>query len=157
MKKLALAVLCSCLLIALGARANALQSRPAAGAASNSWLKMKAIIEGYLGRPYVWGAAGLKSFDCSGLVWRVMSDSGIMIKRTTARKLYMCLPKPGPGEAWDQGNIVFFDDLKHCGIVADRKSFYHAQTGTGTTLSRFAPFWVFKIVGFRRIPQREAR
>ena len=25
------------------------------------------------------------------------------------------------------------------------------------TLSRFAPFWVFRIVGFRRLPQSEAR
>ncbi len=71
--------------------------------------------------------------------------------------LYMCLPKPGSGEAWNQGNIVFFDNLKHCGIVADRKSFYHAQTSIGTNLSRFTPFWVSKIVGFRRMPQSEAQ
>jgi len=157
MKKLALAIMCACLFAALGTHAQALQSETAAAAASNSWLTLKATIERYMGKPYVWGATGLKSFDCSGLIWRVMCDNGINIKRTTARKLYMCLPKPGAGEAWNQGNIVFFDDLRHCGIVADRNSFYHAQTSIGTNLSRFTPFWISKIAGFRRLPQSEVR
>ncbi len=156
MKKLALAVICACLFAALGAHARALQSETATEAVSNSWLKLKATIERYMGKPYVWGATGLKSFDCSGLVWRVLCDNGINIKRTTARKLYMCLPKPGAGEAWHEGNIVFFDDLRHCGIVADRSSFYHAQTSKGTNLSRLTPFWRSKIVGFRRLPQLDA-
>jgi len=157
MKKPAPAIFCACLFIALGAHANAPQSGPAAEAASNSWLKLKTIIDGYMGKPYVWGATGLKSFDCSGLIWRVMLDSGIMVKRTTARKFYLCLPKPASGENWNQGNIVFFDNLKHCGIVADRKSFYHAQTSKGTNLSQFTPFWRSRIVGFRHLPQGDAR
>ena len=53
--------------------------------------------------------------------------------------------------------LMGFINLKHCGIIADRKSFYHAQTSIRTNLSRFTPFWVSKIVGFRRIPQSEAR
>ena len=46
---------------------------------------IKSTIENHLGRPYVWGSSGLKSFDCSGFVWRVMYENGILLKRTTAR------------------------------------------------------------------------
>jgi cell wall-associated NlpC family hydrolase len=149
--------LAGCLLAVSGTQARALQTGRAFSAASDIWPRLKSTIEGYLGRPYAWGATGLKSFDCSGLVWRVSCDNGIFIKRTTARKLYMCLPKPGPSEAWNQGNIVFFDDLRHCGIVASRNSFYHAQTSVGTNLSQFNLFWRTRIVGFRRLPRSEPR
>src|SRR6266536_2613625 len=81
------------------------------------WDGIKTAIQSHLGRPYVWGSDGLKSFDCSGFVWRVMYDNGILIKRTTARKLYMSLPAAPAAEQWRPGNIVFFDDLRHCGIV----------------------------------------
>jgi len=81
------------------------------------WNGMKAVVEHHLGRPYVWGAAGLKSFDCSGFVWRVLFDNGVLIKRTTARKLYVSLPVVPAERKWEHGNIVFFDDLRHCGIV----------------------------------------
>ncbi len=119
------------------------------------WDSVKAVIENHLGRPYVWGACGVKSFDCSGFVWRVMTDNGILIKRTTARKLYMSLPRVPAAERFSSGNIVFFDDLKHCGIVADGKSFYHAESSIGTNLSRFDPYWRPKITGIRAMPKAE--
>jgi cell wall-associated NlpC family hydrolase len=113
---------------------------------------IKTAIQKNLGRPYVWGASGMKSFDCSGFVWRVMSDNGILIKRTTARKFYMML-KPVPKEdQWNFGTLVFFDDLKHMGIINSSKTFYHAQVSIGTNLSEMNSFWRPKIYGFRRLP-----
>src|SRR4051812_28981999 len=85
--------------------------------------QMKTVIENHLGRPYVWGNSGLKSFDCSGFVWRVLFENGIITKRTTARKYYMMLPKVDPSAQSQFGNLVFFDDLKHVGIVNDSKTF----------------------------------
>ena len=120
------------------------------------WEPLKAAIEQYLGRPYVWGACGLKSFDCSGFVWRVMADNGILIKRTTARKLYMSLPRVSGNQRFESGNIVFFDNLKHCGIVASDRHFYHAETSIGTNLSKFDPYWRPKITGIRAMPPVEA-
>ncbi|PYV17965.1 MAG: hypothetical protein DMG07_04785 [Acidobacteria bacterium] len=135
-----------------------LAAAPAPGAAERTdfWAGVKRAIEAHLGRPYVWGASGLKSFDCSGFVWRVMTDNGLLVKRTTARKFYMCLPTVPKGERWAFGNVVFFDDLKHCGIVDGPSTFYHAQTSRGTNLSEFDPFWRSRIAGFRRLARPPA-
>ncbi len=113
---------------------------------------MKLIIEKHLGRPYVWGASGLKSFDCSGFVWRVMTDNGIMIKRTTARKFYMALPKVSDAERSQFGTLIFFSNLKHIGIVNDRFTFFHSQTSKGTNLSKLNSFWKPKVCGYRAMP-----
>jgi cell wall-associated NlpC family hydrolase len=118
---------------------------------------LRSSIEGHLGRPYVWGSSGLKSFDCSGYVWRVLWENGILMKRTTARKLSMVLPKVSEADRWSFGNIVFFDNRKHCGIVASHDTFYHAATTAGTNLSRFDPLWRRKICGIRALPRPAAR
>jgi cell wall-associated NlpC family hydrolase len=125
-----------------------------APAADMFWENMKAIIQRHLGRPYVWGASGLKSFDCSGFVWRVLFDNGILIKRTTARKLYVSMPVVSAQEQWRPGNIVFFDDLKHCGIVEGPARFYHAESSVGTNLSRFDPYWRRKVCAVRAAPRK---
>jgi len=117
------------------------------------WDRFRSALEDNLGRPYVWGATGLKSYDCSGFVWRVMYDSGILMKRTTARKLYLSLPAVSKPEQWSFGNIVFFDNLAHCGIVNSRSDFYHAESSKGTNLSRFDPYWRPKVCGVRRLAQ----
>ena len=113
---------------------------------------VRAVIERHLGRPYVWGACGAKSFDCSGFVWRVMQENGIFVKRTTARKYYMSLPRVPEKDRWKFGNIVFFDHLKHCGIVDTRETFYHAAVTRGTSQARFDPLWRNKISGVRAMP-----
>lgn len=113
---------------------------------------VKSTIEKYLGRPYVWGSSGMKSFDCSGFIWRVMTENGILMKRTTARKFYMMLPPVTDNEKWDFGTIVFFDNLKHVGIIDSPTTFYHAQVSRGTNRSEMNSFWRRKIYGFRRLP-----
>jgi len=118
-----------------------------------SWETLRLIIRRHLGRPYVWGTCGLKSYDCSGFVWRVMLENGTLIKRTTARKLYMSLPSAPRSERFQPGNIVFFDNLAHCGIVSSHGDFYHAQVHKGTNLSEFDSFWRPKICGFRKMPR----
>jgi cell wall-associated NlpC family hydrolase len=113
---------------------------------------IKTAINKHLGRPYVWGAAGLKSFDCSGFVWRIMFENGVLVKRTTARKFFLTLPKATPAEQGNFGTLIFFDDLKHVGIVDDSKAFYHAQVSRGTNRSNMTPFWERKIYGYRKLP-----
>ncbi len=112
---------------------------PSAPQAPRFWTSAASSIQRFLGKPYVWGGAGLKSFDCSGFVWRVMLENGILVKRTIARKLYMMLPPIPTENRYQYGNIVFFDSLKHCGIIDTERTFYHAQVTNGTNLSLFTP------------------
>lgn len=112
--------------------------------------RLRASIERNLGRPYVWGSSGLKSFDCSGFVFRVFEQSGLYMKRTTARKYYFSMPPATKADEGRFATIVFFDNLKHVGIVNDGESFYHAQSSKGTTLSSFAPYWRKLVCGYRR-------
>jgi cell wall-associated NlpC family hydrolase len=39
-----------------------------------------------LGKPYVWGAEGPKSYDCSGLTSRAWADAGVTIPRTSEQQ-----------------------------------------------------------------------
>lgn len=112
--------------------------------------RLRASIDKHLGRPYVWGAAGLKSFDCSGFVWRVFEDTGVLFKRTTARKLWFSLPTPPKGKEHQFGNLVFFDDLHHVGIVRDSETFFHSAKSTGTAQCGLRPYW-YKLVGETRL------
>ena len=50
------------------------------------------------------------------------------------------------------GTLVFFDDLKHIGIINDASSFYHAQVSFGTNRSPMNSFWRQKIYGYRKVP-----
>ena len=152
MKRAVIAIL---VLTAVAISARAQSSDPSTGA--NSGLVevlsgVKGAIERNLGRPYVWGATGMKSFDCSGFVWRVMYENGVLMKRTTARKFYMIL-KPAPKEEQGTfGTIVFFDDLKHMGIIDSPQTFFHAQTGAGTNRSSMNSYWKKMVYGYRQFP-----
>jgi hypothetical protein len=64
----------------------------------------------------------------------------------------MMLPKLPAGSECAPGSIVFFNRLKHCGIVRDDSTFYHAAVTKGTSLSGFRPRWQRAVCGFRAIP-----
>ena len=131
---------------------NAAAASPAEQPQTGFWAGVKSSMEKHLGRPYVWGTSGLKSFDCSGYLWRVMYENGVLMKRTTARKFYMMLKPVSNDENRNLGTVVFFDNLKHVGIVDDAESFYHARVSAGTTRSEMNSFWRKRIYGFRRFP-----
>jgi len=113
---------------------------------------LRTAIDKNLGRPYVWGATGLKSYDCSGFIWRVLYENGILMKRTTARKFYLMLKPATKEEQGTFGTLVFFDDLKHVGIMDTPDTFFHAQVTKGTNRSAMNSFWKAKIYGYRRMP-----
>jgi len=149
-----LIVACLC----VTARAQALASAATETSTVSDFLSgLRGAIERHLGRPYVWGATGLKSYDCSGFVWRVMYENGIMMKRTTARKFYLMLKPATKEEQGAFGTLVFFDDLKHVGIIDTPQTFYHAQVSKGTNRSPMNSFWKTKIYGYRRLPVSEKK
>jgi peptidoglycan endopeptidase LytE len=155
MKRLLISLmLLACLSAPARAQATATSST-AAPSLTDLLAGIHSAIERNLGRPYVWGATGLKSYDCSGFVWRVLYENGIMMKRTTARKFYMMLKPASKEEQGSFGTLVFFDDLKHMGIVDTPQAFYHAQVTLGTNRSPMNSFWKPKVYGYRRLPAPE--
>ncbi|MFN0084326.1 MAG: C40 family peptidase [Blastocatellia bacterium] len=103
-------------------------------------------------RYYFSGADDRRGYDCSGFVWRVFRDAGADFDRVAARTLWRQLPEARGEETRIFGTLVFFNGLKHIGIVRDAASFYHASRSQGITLSQYAGYWEKRVTGFRRAP-----
>lgn len=93
-----------------------------------------------------------RGYDCSGFVWRVFQDAGVNFDRVAARELWKELPEAIGEETNRFGTLVFFNGLKHVGIVRDAFTFYHASRTQGVALSTFAGYWGSRITGYRRAP-----
>jgi cell wall-associated NlpC family hydrolase len=76
----------------------------------------KAVAFAYaqLGKPYVWGATGPASYDCSGLVQAAWVSAGMAIPRTTYEQ-WAALPHV-PMSAIQPGDLIFFDAIGHVAI-----------------------------------------
>jgi cell wall-associated NlpC family hydrolase len=113
---------------------------------------LTAAIEERLGSPYHWGATGPSSFDCSGFVWSIYQSAGVDFERGSARTLWGRFAAPDAEEQYKFGNLVFFSNLAHVGIVADEHGFYHASRHHGVVYSPFNDYWLARIDGFRKVP-----
>ncbi|WP_329118413.1 C40 family peptidase [Streptomyces sp. NBC_01465] len=78
-----------------------------------------------MGKPYVWGATGPSSYDCSGLTQAAWKAAGIDLPRTTWDQV-----KVGTRVATadlQPGDLVFFyDDISHVGIYIGGGKMIHA-------------------------------
>ncbi|HYG09466.1 MAG TPA: C40 family peptidase [Pyrinomonadaceae bacterium] len=113
---------------------------------------MLAAIDTRMGAPYVYGTEGPRVFDCSGFVWSVFQSAGVNFERGSARHFWANFSPVSEDEKYKFGTLVFFNNLKHVGIVADANGFYHASTSQGVTYSPFNEYWSSRITGFRRVP-----
>jgi len=91
----------------------------------------------FLGKPYVYGATGPNSFDCSGLTQYVYHKFGVEISRTTYTQV-------GEGTKVNRsdlraGDLVFFNtegSISHVGIYVGNGEFIHApRTGKPVMVS----------------------
>lgn len=88
--------------------------------------------EKYLGYPYVWGGSTpATSFDCSGFVCWVFSNSGVYpLSRTTAQGIYNQCARVSPQDA-KPGDIIFFkgtyntSEISHVGIYVGNGMMIH--------------------------------
>ncbi len=108
-------------------------------------------IESHLGSSYHFNTTGPDSFDCSGFVWRAFQDVGVSFQRGPARSYWATFAPPPKEEEFKFGTLVFFSGLKHVGIVADEKGFYHSAKHGGVVYSPFNNYWLSRIDGFRRV------
>ncbi|WP_030165189.1 C40 family peptidase [Spirillospora albida] len=92
-----------------------------------------------LGAPYVWAAAGPRTFDCSGLVVWAYAQLGKPGLPHYTGALYGLGRKVGKGEL-RAGDLVYFGgDLHHMGIYLGQGAYVHApQTGDVVKISRLA-------------------
>ena len=90
----------------------------------------------FLGTPYVWGATGPNSFDCSGFVQYVYRHFGVTTGRTTGSQIthgqYVSRANLQPGD------LVFFGSgtPHHVGIYLGNNSYIHSpHTGDVVKIS----------------------
>jgi len=67
-----------------------------------------------LGKPYVWGATGPGSYDCSGLVQAAWASAGVDIPRDTY-SMWAALPHV-PESTMQPGDLMFFNSEGHVSI-----------------------------------------
>ncbi|MFE5663844.1 NlpC/P60 family protein [Streptomyces niveus] len=87
--------------------------------------KVLAFARAQIGKPYVWGATGPSSYDCSGLTGAAWKAAGVQLPRTTWDQV-----KVGKRVATADllpGDLVFFyDDISHVGIYKGDGKMIHA-------------------------------
>ncbi|TDU76467.1 C40 family peptidase [Streptomyces sp. KS 21] len=95
-----------------------------------------AFAYGAIGKPYVWGATGPGSFDCSGLTQAAWRSAGVSLPRTTYTQI-----NAGQRVSRDQlapGDLVFFySGVTHVGLYIGNGQMIHAPR-PGSTV-RVAP------------------
>jgi cell wall-associated NlpC family hydrolase len=87
----------------------------------------------HLGKKYVFGASGPKTFDCSGYIYYVMNHSGVKeMSRVTAQDIYDSCVKISKASA-KRGDLIFFKNtyktnriVTHLGIYLGGGKMIHA-------------------------------
>lgn len=87
---------------------------PYKGPTSTQAQKAVAFAYAQLGKPYVWGASGPDSFDCSGLMMAAWSYAGVSIPRVSYAQM-SSLPAV-PLSDLQPGDIIGFNGNSHVGM-----------------------------------------
>ncbi|MBB6076412.1 cell wall-associated NlpC family hydrolase [Streptomyces paradoxus] len=87
--------------------------------------KALAFARAQIGKPYVWGAVGPGSYDCSGLTQAAWKAAGVTLPRTTYDQVNagttVPLSQAQPGDL-----VFFYDDVTHVGIYIGNGMMIHA-------------------------------
>ena len=127
-------------------------------AESDTFTKVKAEAEKFLGYPYIWGGSSPEtSFDCSGFVSWVYNHSGWSIGRCTAQGLYnICTPVLE--EEVQPGDLVFFKGtyatygVSHVGIYMGNAEMLHC--GDPISYADLTlPYWKQHFFAYGRLPE----
>ncbi|OQR64479.1 glycoside hydrolase [Streptomyces maremycinicus] len=88
-----------------------------------------------IGKPYVWGAEGPDSFDCSGLTSEAWRSAGRAIPRTSQEQ-WKQLPHIAVEDMRPGDLIIYFDDASHVAMYAGDGAIIHApRPGRTVTLA----------------------
>ena len=93
------------------------------------------LAQNQLGKPYVYGATGPNSYDCSGLTTYIFRKIGINLNRSAYAQGYdNRYPKIEGSANLQRGDLVFFDTISdsdasdHAGIYIGNGYFIHASS-----------------------------
>ncbi|MFJ9678299.1 NlpC/P60 family protein [Streptomyces sp. NPDC101194] len=87
--------------------------------------KVLAFARAQLGKPYVWGATGPSSYDCSGLTQAAWKAAGVDIPRTTWDQVKIGT-KVATADLRPGDLVFFYDDISHVGIYKGDGMMIHA-------------------------------
>ncbi|MFI5768092.1 C40 family peptidase [Streptomyces sp. NPDC051658] len=108
-----------------GARADRSTARGSVRAPNARAAEAVAFAYGALGRPYVWGATGPSSFDCSGLTQAAWRSAGVSLPRTTYTQINagrrVSRSELAPGDL-----VFFYSGISHVGLYIGNGQMIHA-------------------------------
>lgn len=125
---------------------------------SSSVSKVISLAKSLLGKPYVWGAQGPSSFDCSGYTYYVLKNAAnITIPRVSKDQ-----SKHGTYVSKSNlrvGDLIFFDtsgandgNVSHAGIYIGNNEFIHASSSKGkVVISQMSSYYNGAFVNARRV------
>lgn len=87
--------------------------------------KALAFARAQIGKPYVWGAVGPGSYDCSGLTQAAWKAAGVTLPRTTYDQVNAGTTVP-VSQALPGDMVFFYDDLSHVGLYIGNGMMIHA-------------------------------
>ncbi|MGV9791269.1 NlpC/P60 family protein [Streptomyces sp. NPDC003435] len=107
----------------------------ASGTATSAGARAVAFATAQLGKPYVWGAEGPDSFDCSGLTSQAWADAGTPIPRTSQEQ-WRQLPHVDVTEMRPGDLVIYFADATHVGMyLGDGKIIHAPRPGRTVTIT----------------------
>ncbi|MFD7261847.1 NlpC/P60 family protein [Streptomyces sp. NPDC059874] len=105
------------------------------GAATDAGKRAVQFATAQIGKPYVWGAEGPGSYDCSGLTSQAWRAAGKGIPRTSQEQLRL-LPKVAVKDMRPGDLIIYFDDASHVGMYIGDGAMVHApRPGRNVTIA----------------------
>lgn len=107
-----------------------------------------------MGKPYVWGASGPNSFDCSGFTAYVYKNFGVNLDHYTGSQY--SVGKSVSRSELIPGDLIFFNttsSISHVGIYVGGGQFIHASSGgEKVTVSDLSgSYYTSRFAGARRM------
>lgn len=122
----------------------------------------------FIGRRYVWGSTGPKTFDCSGFISYIFRNAGVTLNRTSRMQyaqgepvktselrpgdlMFFSSPRSGKGRVGHVAMVVEVDDS------GESLTFIHAASSKGVSYQRFPDggYYSRNYIGAKRVIQPE--
>lgn len=129
-------------------------NRNQSGATHGKYEQMYAVMQEYLGVPYLFGGTSKAGIDCSAMSQKIYQAAGISIPRT-AQAQYDAV-KHIPESQLQKGDLVFFTGtynsgtyITHVGVYVGDNRFFHAG-GKKCQFSELTGYYRTHLAGFGR-------